>query len=307
MSAAKIPAASAIAFSDGVAIAAGSVPLPRLTVEEMVEQLNGRPLGELFKILKAVTAAAEKGSKSSTKKGTKKKSEESMTPEEKEKKDKRSAQLAKPRAWVTFVGEHARANGWPAFPAKKSTKDQMTDEKTYEMVEMPASMEKDGKHVFPDGKAFNHKHAMSLSTFYYGPKPKKAGEVHRCTKEGKALRETFEASYVPSSAAASAASSVVGTPDVSEDEEETEEPQVASAAASPAPKPKAKRWVARKDGKFTAWEHDGETLYRNKDNYVLRIAANGEEDFVGIYDSKKKTIDTSADMPENLPLIHTPN
>ena len=79
MSASKIPAASAIA-------AASVAPVARLTVDEMVAQLDGRPLAELFKILKATTALAEKGSKSSaTKKGTKKKSDVPMTAEEEEK------------------------------------------------------------------------------------------------------------------------------------------------------------------------------------------------------------------------------
>jgi len=300
MSASKIPAASAIA-------AASVAPVARLTVDEMVAQLDGRPLAELFKILKATTALAEKGSKSSaTKKGTKKKSDVPMTAEEEEKAAKRSAQLAKPRAWVKFVGEHARANGWPTFPAKVT--DKLTGQAT--MVDMPASVLKDDKHVFPDDKAFNHKHAMSLSTFYWGPKPKK-GEQHRCTEQGKVLREAFEAQYTesPASAASSVASSVAVTPDVSDEETDDDEPEevVASAAASPAPKAKAKaksestRWVKPKDGKWNPWTApDGTQYLRDARDYLLSLDENGEQDeFIGKWNPKTRKV-VSCEMPADL-------
>ena len=195
---ASLPAASAVA--------APSAPSAPLTVDEIVEQLKDRTAAELFKIIKEATKYGEKASKNaaSPKKGTrksaaaKKESDAPLTAEEAEKAAKRGAQLDKPRAWVTFVGNDARANGWSAFPAKVTAKDKVTGEKTESIVEMPASEEQDGKHVFPDGKAFNHKHAMSLSKSYWVAKAKEG--------ERQDLYQAFEKQYVaPVRGAASAA------------------------------------------------------------------------------------------------------
>jgi hypothetical protein len=89
-------------------------------------------------------------------------------------------QLHKPRAWVDFIMAHANTNGWPAFSAKEKDT----------IKEIPASVTKDGKHVFEDGdKPLNNKQAMSLSKMYWSPK-EKAG-----TRED--LYQAFEAQYVP--------------------------------------------------------------------------------------------------------------
>lgn len=299
MSAAKIPAASAIE--------APSAPLAPLTVDEILEQLKDRTAAELFKILKEATKYAEKASKNaaSPKKGAalkkaatlKKDSDVPLSPEEAEKAAKRGAQLDKPRAWVTFVGEHARANGWSAFPAKVTAKDKVTGEKTESIVEMPASEEQDGKHVFPDGKAFNHKHAMSLSKSYWVAK----------TKEGSRqdLYQAFERQYVAPvrGAAASAASS--------EAEEEAEpavveEPKpVAKKTAESKPKkvtPKLKKatdeWVAPKDNKFAPWNFNGRAVRRNKDNYVVGKDVDGEDEWLGQYNPETNEIE-ECDIPED--------
>jgi hypothetical protein len=282
-------------------------------VDELVEQLKGRSAAELFKVLKAATTLAEKASKvaTSSKKGTKKAaakkdSDVPLSPEEAEKAAKRGAQLDKPRAWVTFVGEHARANGWPAFPAKVTATDKLTKVKTESIVEMPESEEKDGKYVFPDGKAFNHKHAMSLSKAYWVA-AKKVG-----TRQD--LYAEFEAQYVApvrgSSAegarAASAASSDAEY--VDDDAEDADAPApapvtpvkakkaVAKKVAPLAPaKPKQDEFVAPKDGKFAAWTHNGRALRRNNQNYV--VGPKGDDTWIGQYNPETDEIE-ECDAPE---------
>ena len=305
---ASLPAASAV-YGDSVA-KAPSAPSAPLTVDEIVEQLKDRTAAELFKIIKEATKYGEKASKNaaSPKKGTrksaaKKDSDVPLSPEEAEKAAKRGAQLDKPRAWVTFVGNDARAHGWSAFPAKVTAKDKVTGEKAESIVEMPESKEQeDGKHVFPDGKAFNHKHAMSLSKAYWVAK----------TKEGSRqdLYAEFEAQYVaPVRGAASAAAT-------SDAEEETEaEPEAPSAAPAPAPAhakpketkpkkvtPKLKKatdeWVAPTNGKFAPWTFNGRAVRRNKDNYVVGKDVDGEDEWLGYYNPKTNEIE-ECDVPED--------
>ena len=300
MSAQKIPAASAV-------VPDAAAPSAPLTVDEIVEQLKGRTAAELFKILKAATALAEKASKVPTKKGTKKATKKDsnvpLSPEEAEKAAKRGAQLVKPREWVVFVGNDARANGWPAFPAKVTTKDKVTGLKTTSMQEMPASEEKDdGVHVFPDGTAFNHKHAMSLSKSYWVAKTKSG------TRQD--LYEAFEAQYVApapkDAAAAAAAESDEETTDESKEEEvvpAAAKPKPAAAKPKKAVKPKAAAtadaWVAPKDGKFAKWTFNGRELRRNKDNYVTGTDADGEDEWLGQYNPATNEIE-ECDVPEDL-------
>ena len=303
MSAQKIPAASAVVPD--------AAPIVPLTVDEIVEQLKDRTAAELFKILKAATALAEKASKVPTKKGTKKATKKDsnvpLSPEEAEKAAKRGAQLVKPREWVVFVGNDARANGWPAFPAKVTAKDKVTGEKTESVQEMPASVEKDDVHVFPDGKAFNHKHAMSLSKSYWVAKTKSG------TRQD--LYEAFEAQYVapaPKQGAAAAESdeeTEQSSPAAAAVLEESKEEEVVPAAAKPKPaakkpvaaKPKkaADAWVAPKDGKFAKWTFNGRELRRNKDNYVTGTDADGEDEWLGQYNPATNEIE-ECDIPEDL-------
>ena len=104
-------------------------------------------------------------------------------------------QLRKPRAWVDFTLAHAQENGWEPFTVHQSKKDKETGEKIEEEIEMPASIELNGRHIFPDsvdeknpqGKTIIHKDAMSLSKQRWTPK----------TQEGthQELYETFLAQY----------------------------------------------------------------------------------------------------------------
>lgn len=336
MSAAKIPAASAIAASD-------VAPLAPLTVDEILEHLKDRTADELWKILETVTKLTKKASKSApskgTRKGTKKGSAVPLSPEEQALADQRGEQLAKPRAWMAFVEADARANGWPTFPVKKTTKDSITKKVvSTEIVWMPASLEEqvNGEYVFPpvaDKKGvmtsakFNGKNAMSLSTFYWGPAPKK-GEERTTTEYGRQLREKFEEEY-PAIAAAAAAKKAAAPASASDAEEEAEEdaepeavaepvkPKVATKkpvakkqkpaepepkaaepkAAEPKPK-KADAWKPRADGKFSPWTYRGRPVRRNKDNYVVGKDENGEDDWLGQYDEETDTIN-ECDIPDD--------
>jgi hypothetical protein len=330
MSAAKIPAASAIA--------APSAPLAPLTVDELVEQLKGRSATELFKIIKAATTLAEKASKVPTKKGTKKAAKKDsdvpLSPEDAEKAAKRGAQLDKPRAWVTFVGNDARANGWPAFPAKVTATDKLTKVKTESIVEMPASEEQNGAHVFPDGKAFHHKHAMSLSKAYWVAKTQ--------TGSRQDLYAEFEAQYVaPVRGVSAEGASAEGASAAASETEDTEDiydelQAPSAAAAAPAPKPKADEskpkaaeskpkaaeskpkaaeskpkksalkpkkatadvWVAPANGKFAPWTFNGRAVRRNKDNYVVGKDVDGEDEWLGQYNPATNEIE-ECDVPED--------
>jgi hypothetical protein len=270
-------------------------------VDQIVEQLKDRTAAELFKIIKEATKYAEKASKDAPKRGTRKATKKSsdvpLSPEEAEKAAKRGAQLDKPRAWVTYVGNDARANGWSAFPAKVTAKDKVTGLKTESVVEMPASVEKDGVHVFPDGKAFNHKHAMSLSKSYWVAKTKVGSRQD--------LYAAFEAQYVaPVRGSASAPSSAAAS-----DAEEDDETETPSAAAAPAPKPKkaapkkaaapkAEEWKPRADGKFTPWVFNGRPVRRNKDNYLVGKDDDGEDEWLGVYNPETNECE-ECDIPDD--------
>ena len=104
-------------------------------------------------------------------------------------------QLKKPRAWVDFTLKHAHENGWETFTVHQTKKDKVTGEKIEEEIEMPASIEVGGRHIFPDsvdeknpqGKTLIHKDARSLSKQRWAPK----------TSEGthQELYEEFLAQY----------------------------------------------------------------------------------------------------------------
>jgi len=174
-----------------------------LTAQDILESIKSLSTADLLKVATAATTLAAKNVKKASKsvsaprkKGKKTASTKSDVSQSSSDASpvtsKRGAQLVKPREWIVFVGNDARANGWPAFPAKVTTKDKLTGLKTSSMQEMPASEERDGAHVFPDGKAFQHKHAMSLSKVYWTVKSQ--------TGDRKDLYDAFEEQYVPATA-----------------------------------------------------------------------------------------------------------
>ena len=184
--------------------AAASAIATAADVNVILEQIKSLNTIDLLKVASAATTLAAKNVKKGTlknplspskkgKRGAKKpnatlKGSDSDATDASTK-SKRGAQLDKPRAWVKYVATDASTNGWPSFPANVTAKDKLTGLKATTVVEMPASEERNGKHVFPDGKTFNHKHAMSLSKAYWVAKTQSG--------DRKDLYHAFEGIYVP--------------------------------------------------------------------------------------------------------------
>jgi hypothetical protein len=119
-------------------------------LETVLSALKQFEAADLFKVIKMATQEAEKrvkGSKVKKEDGPKK-----PTP----------SQLQKPTAWVRFTLQHAQQHGWEEFI--------ISNKKSGEEILMPASEEKDGKHVYPNGKEMILTHAMSLSKQRWAPK-----------------------------------------------------------------------------------------------------------------------------------------
>ena len=138
------------------------------TFEDVVSSLKTFESAELFKLLKAVAAEAEKKSKTAAKaapKATVAKKAGSMP------KGAIPPQLKKPRAWVEFTLKDALENGWEPFTVVQKKKDKETNTVTEEQIEMPGSVLHNGAHIYkdsvtektPEGKQLIHKEAMSLS------------------------------------------------------------------------------------------------------------------------------------------------
>jgi len=176
-----------------------------LTAQDILESIKSLSTADLLKVATAATTLAaknvKKASKSASvprKKGKKTASTKSDVSQSSSDASpvtsKRGAQLVKPRAWVTYVLEDARANGWPTFTITQSKKDKMTGVRTESPLEVPASHAKDqdGKYTFEDGKDFIHKYAMSLSKVYWSVKSQ--------TGSRPDLYTAFEEQYVPPTA-----------------------------------------------------------------------------------------------------------
>jgi hypothetical protein len=126
---------------------------------------------ELFKLLKAVAAEAEKKSKTASRTG---KAAPKATVAKKTGSMPKGAippQLKKPRAWVEFTLKDALENGWEPFTVIQKKKDKETNIVTEEQIEMPGYTLHNGANIYkgsvtektPDGKQIIHKEAMSLS------------------------------------------------------------------------------------------------------------------------------------------------
>lgn len=157
-----------------------------LGLEDIMTAVKTFESADLFKLLKAVAAEAEKKSKQpkTTAKAAPAKKSGSMP------KGAIPPQLKKPRAWVEFTLKHALENGWESFTILQKKKDKETNTVTEEQIEMPGSVLHNGAHIYkdsvsektPDGKQIIHKEAMSLS--------KQRKEANHATYA------EFEASYV---------------------------------------------------------------------------------------------------------------
>jgi len=139
--------------------------------EYMMTVIKTLDAADLAKIMKAVIVELEKRFKGA--KPTKSAKKAGSMP-----KGVVPPQLKKPRAWVDFTLKHAHENGWESFTVHQTKKDKVTGEKIEEEIEMPGSIEVDGRHIFPDsvdeknpqGKTLIHKDAMSLSKQRWAPK-----------------------------------------------------------------------------------------------------------------------------------------
>ena len=186
------------------------------------EFLKGKSLDELLAIITAAAAEAKKAAKVAAKSVPKEKAEKKGSMP----KGVVPAQLHKPRAWVDFVLADANARGWPAITVKGQEEP------------LPASIEKDGKHVFEkDGKPLNNKQAMSLSKQYWDRKAAVGTHKH--------LYEVFEGQYVapdpsapvePKEPKAPKAAKEPKAPKVEKTEEEKLAEKEAKAAAKKAEK-----------------------------------------------------------------------
>jgi len=165
---------------------------PALELEAILPSLKSLEAAELFKLMKAALAEAEKkarGGKPS--RGAPKEKKSGSMP-----KGVVPPQLRKPRAWVDFTLAHALEHGWESFIVRQKRKDKETGVMVEEETEMPASVLHEGAHVYegsvteklPSGKQLIHKDAMSLSKSRWTPKDKAGTHPE--------LYAEFEASWV---------------------------------------------------------------------------------------------------------------
>jgi len=284
------------------------------------ESLKEMSVEELLALIAVATAEAKKkvkapkGAKEAKGKGAKAPKKGSME------KGVLPPQLHESFAWVDYVLADAKANGWPAYAVKGKEEPEA------------ASEERDGEHVFPNGKVFNRKNAMSLSKFYFSKKEGKGANEE--------LYQQFAAQYVApaspapadvmdtdaeekeASKAASAATHSV-KPSASKEEskaepkKEAKQPKAEPKKETPkkeAKEPKAKaepkaakaapkaddEWLATcpKDDAFYPWEFKGVKYARNHKNHVYSLDEEENPDaWVGLFNGKK--IDTSVDEPED--------
>ena len=109
---------------------------------------------DLFKVIKKATLEAEKRSKSGFKPKKDPSAPKAPTPK----------QFQKSTCWVDFTMKHAIENGWEAFIIENTKKG--------EAILMDASEEKDGEHLYPNGKPMILTHAMSLAKQRWSQKTK---------------------------------------------------------------------------------------------------------------------------------------
>lgn len=129
-----------------------------ISAAEVIAAAKHMELADIFKLLKAYAAEAEKRTKAEAKGATKKR----VSTSAKEKKPV-PTQLRKNHAWVAFTLKHAQENGWEEFVISKA--------KTGEEIVMPSSTIHDGAHIYedsitektPKGRQINRSEAMSLA------------------------------------------------------------------------------------------------------------------------------------------------
>jgi chemotaxis protein histidine kinase CheA len=168
----EIPSASVVIGSASAVVVASQEEVMDLT--DLIAQAKSLDSSDLFKLMKAMLTEAEKKAKSVGKPAKAEKKAGSMP------KGVVPPQLRRPKAWVNFVQEYCKENGWESFVVSTTKKDKVTGEKITEEIEMPASELHEGVYVFegsvtaaqPKGKSLIQKDAMSLSKQMWSAKEK---------------------------------------------------------------------------------------------------------------------------------------
>jgi len=225
-------------------------------IQNIQESLKGLSVEELLVFISTAAAEAKKAAKAVSKAPKEPKEKKGSMP-----KGVLPKQLQMSFAWVDYVLNHAKENGWESFEIKGQEKP------------MAASVLKDGQHVFEEtGKPFNRKFAMSLSKYYWS------------AKEGKGARkdiyDAFEMYYVPPAQVAQVVSE-----EANHVVEEVKEPKEAKEEApkkekkAPAPKKTEEEKQAEKEAKALAKaaEKEAEKLKKAQEKAAEKAAKEAEK------------------------------
>ena len=226
-------------------------------IQNIIESFKGLSVEELLTIIAAATAEAKKSAKVVAKAPKEAKEKKGSMP-----KGMNPPQLDKPRKWVEYVLKRANEVGWPAITVKDT-------------VALPASVERDGKHVFEaTGKPLNNKQAMSLSKQYWSRKEAKGSNQE--------LYDEFDAQYVPPAPAAPKESSVeVAASADAESDAESESSVEVSLEVPAAPKEKkekkAKKTEEEKEAEKVA-KKEAADLKKTQEKEVKEAAKKAEKE-----------------------------
>lgn len=140
------------------------------TLKTLYDHVKTLGLSDLEKLIKFSTTQLVKVAKAMSKAATK----PSVSKGKKEVKSSKKPiprQLKKNNAWVKYVFEDAKENGWESFTISQNKKDKVTGKKSVEVVEMPESELINNNYYYKSDEAkkvtITYKHAMSLSKHYW--------------------------------------------------------------------------------------------------------------------------------------------
>ena len=295
----------------------------------MIESLNGLEAAELVKVMEACVAATKRALKGTKPAAAKK---EGSAP-----KGVVPPQLRTNLAWVAFVKERVKENGWEEFEITETRKDKMTGAETEVTTQMAASVEEGGKHVFSDSKKeLTHKHAMTLSAQYWRPATKKtvasgsnealyqeflaqldldavvaAPKAEKVEPTAEEVAEKKAAALAKRRATIAAKKEAAGEPATPVKKAAKKATPAApikaaapAAAAAVVVAPKKKKYVdsfkaPNQEGGCGFWDWNGGKYLRNCHNHVwTRTDANDYGEWCGQYDPETNQIDESVDEPE---------
>ena len=291
---------------------------------QLIETLKSLEASELVKVMEACVAETKralKGAKPAAKK-------EGSAP-----KGVVPPQLRTNLAWVAYVKAHVQANGWEAFEITESRKDKVTGQTSEVVMQMAASVEENGKHVFADTKKeLTHKHAMTLSAQYWRPATKKT----EASGSNEFMYQEFLTQFDPEAVVAAPKAPKVelteeevaekkaqalekrratiatkkalagepATPAKKPAKKATPAAPVKAAAATPVVPKKTKKFVDTfkapdQNGGCGFWDWNGGKYLRNCHNHVwTRTEDNDYDAWCGQYDPETNQIDDSVDEPE---------